>query len=666
MGEQYLKPYLRYLVFMQLSVVIVNYNVKYFLEQALHAVRKACIGIESEIFVVDNHSLDGSCDMVRSIFPEVHVIENKENLGFAKANNQAIRIAKGKYVLLLNPDTVIEEDCFKKVIAFMEANPDAGAVGVRMIDGSGKFLPESKRGLPTPEVAFYKISGLAALFPKSKRFGKYHLGYLKNDEIHEVEVLAGAFMMLRHDVLKEVGLLDEDYFMYGEDIDLSYCISKVGYKNYYYPDTTIIHYKGESTKKTSVNFVFTFYRAMVIFARKHYSKKHARNFSALIHIAIYLRAFAALFTRFVSKVFVPVLDFAVIFSTLAFLVEFWANLKYDSPKAFPENIVYSNSLVYSLLWLGGLYLAGSYNKRKTFLSVAKGIAFGTLAIAVFYAFVGEDYRFSRAIIILGALSAVFGAFLIRVSLYYVKYKRLSFTMGSHLKTIIVGNKSEVERVQELLIKSKSKSDYLGYVSVDPNKDDNHYLGQVTELSDLVSFFGVEEIIFCSKDLAASQIIEWMGSNSQQDILYKIVPEESLFIIGSNNKNTPGDFYTIEINLKLSKAFEQQKKRVFDIALCVLLLLLSPIILLFVKHKINFFRNSLQVFSGKKTWVGYALADNIKLLPAIKSGIVSPLDAQGGKSINPVTIQKLNFLYAKDYSVEKDLLIVLKSIRQVGN
>ena len=153
---------------MQLSVVIVNYNVKYFLEQALHAVRRACVNLQAEVFVVDNHSLDGSCDMVRKLFPEVKIIENKDNFGFAKANNQAIRLAKGKYVLLLNPDTVIEEDCFSKLIHFMDTTPDAGAVGVKMIDGSGKFLPESKRGLPTPEVAFYKLSGLAALFPKSK------------------------------------------------------------------------------------------------------------------------------------------------------------------------------------------------------------------------------------------------------------------------------------------------------------------------------------------------------------------------------------------------------------------------------------------------------------------------------------------------------------------
>lgn len=651
---------------MQLSVIIVNYNVKYFLEQALHTVRKACESIDSEIFVVDNHSVDGSCDMVKKLFPEVKLIENKENFGFAKANNQAIKQATGKYILLLNPDTVVEEDCFNKVIRFMEQTPDAGAVGVKMIDGSGKFLPESKRGLPTPEVAFYKIFGFAALFPKSKRFGKYHLGFLDKDSIHEVEVLAGAFMMIRHDVLKQVGLLDEEYFMYGEDIDLSYCIQKAGYKNYYFPDTTIIHYKGESTKKTSVNFVFTFYNAMIIFARKHYSRKHARNFSFLIHIAIYLRAFAAILNRFVSKVFVPLLDFTAIFGTLALAVTFWSKQKYQVEEAFPQLVVNYNSVVYTLLWITGLGLAGAYNKRKTFLSVAKGIAFGTLAIAVYYAFIGEQYRFSRAIILLGGLAAILDAYIIRVLLHFMHYRRWSFTMSRNLRTIIVGNKEEVERVQELLIKSKSRSEYLGFVSVQPNKEDEHYLGDISELAAIVDLFGVEEIIFCSKDLPASRIIEWMGSIEARDVLYKIVPEESLFIIGSNNKNTPGDFYTIEINLKLAKAFEQQKKRVFDIAFSLLMLLFSPLLIVFVKKRFNFLSNIFRVLGGEKTWVSYANADNIKLLPSLKKGVVSLLDAQRGKAVNPVTVQKLNFLYAKDYSVEKDLLIMLKAIRYVGN
>jgi GT2 family glycosyltransferase len=212
-------------------------------------VRAASAGIATEIFVVDNASVDGSVKMVKEKFPEVKCIANQDNAGFAKANNQAIRLSTGDYILLLNPDTIIETDTFVKIIAFMDSHADAGGLGVKMVDGSGKFLPESKRGLPTPAVAFYKVFGLSRLFPKSKIFNKYHLGYLDKEKTHQVEILAGAFMLMRKSVLDKVGLLDESFFMYGEDIDLSYRIIKAGYHNYYYPDARIIHYKGESTKK---------------------------------------------------------------------------------------------------------------------------------------------------------------------------------------------------------------------------------------------------------------------------------------------------------------------------------------------------------------------------------------------------------------------------------
>ncbi|HRI28473.1 MAG TPA: glycosyltransferase family 2 protein, partial [Chitinophagales bacterium] len=226
---------------MKLSVIIVNYNVKYFLEQALLSVRRALEGLSAEVIVVDNNSVDGSVEMVRQKFEEVVLIANSKNVGFSAANNQAIRIAKGEYILLLNPDTVVEEDTFAKTIGFMDTHPQAGALGVKMYDGKGVFLPESKRGLPTPATAFYKMTGLSALFPHSKIFNHYYLGHLNNNEVHEIEVLSGAFMLLRKSVLDKIGLLDETFFMYGEDIDLSYRVIQSGYRNYYYPHTRIIH-----------------------------------------------------------------------------------------------------------------------------------------------------------------------------------------------------------------------------------------------------------------------------------------------------------------------------------------------------------------------------------------------------------------------------------------
>lgn len=289
---------------MKLSIIIVNYNVQFFLEQCLHSVEKAIQHINAEIFVVDNISSDGSVAMVKEKFPTVKLIENKENVGFSKANNQAIKIANGEYILLLNPDTVVEEDTFEKCIDFMDKHPEGGGLGVKMIDGNGVFLPESKRGLPTPSVSFYKISGLSILFPKSKIFAKYHLGYLDQNETNEIEILSGAYMWMRKSVIDEVGYLDETFFMYGEDIDLSYRILKGGYKNYYFPEAKIIHYKGESTKKSSINYVFVFYNAMIIFAKKHFTKR-AKWFAFFINIAIYFRAFIAILNRFILKILNP-------------------------------------------------------------------------------------------------------------------------------------------------------------------------------------------------------------------------------------------------------------------------------------------------------------------------------------------------------------------------
>ena len=282
---------------MKLSVIIVSYNVKYYLEQCLGSLMRALEDIESEVFVVDNHSDDDSIKMVSSRFPSVHRIANNENVGFSKANNQAIKLAKGEYILILNPDTLIEEDAIQKAIAFMDEQPDAGGLGVKMINGQGRFLPESKRGLPTPWAAFCKMSYLSKLFPHSSIFNQYHLGFLPADKINKVDVLAGAFMLLRKSVLDTIGYLDEDFFMYGEDIDLSYRITQAGYFNYYFPNSRIIHYKGESTRKGSFVYVKMFYGSMLIFARKHFASGNKLLLSLVIMPGVYLRAGTAYLNR---------------------------------------------------------------------------------------------------------------------------------------------------------------------------------------------------------------------------------------------------------------------------------------------------------------------------------------------------------------------------------
>lgn len=388
-----------------LSVVIVNYNVAYFLEQCLHSVAKAMDGIDGEIYVVDNNSVDGSVEMVSAKFPFVKLIANKENLGFSKANNQAMNLATGRYMLLLNPDTLVEEETFRLCIDFMDSHGDAGGLGVKMIDGQGRFLPESKRGLPTPSVAFYKIFGISALFPKSKKFGRYHLGYLPVDETNEVPILSGAFMFMRKSTLDKVGLLDETFFMYGEDIDLSYRIILGGYKNYYFPNTRIIHYKGESTKKSSVNYVFVFYRAMVIFASKHFSARLASKYSFFINLAIYFRAGIALANRFLKRIAPVVFDGAVLFGGLLLAKAVYENY---SPVMLHQNIVLSGFAAFTVIWLLSIYAVGGYAKRSHIPRVIQGVLIGSLIILAGYALLPESLRFSRALILLGSVSTLLG------------------------------------------------------------------------------------------------------------------------------------------------------------------------------------------------------------------------------------------------------------------
>ena len=269
---------------MKLSVIIVNYNVKYYLEQCLDATLKSVRHMDAEVYVVDNCSSDNSLSYLKPRFPSVHFIENTENLGFSRANNQAIAQSKGELILLLNPDTVVGESTLENVCRFMDDHREAGALGVKMIDGYGEFLPESKRGFPAPWNSFTKITGLGRLFPSSKTFGGYHLRYLDENRTHKVDVLAGACMLLRREAVDRAGSLDNDFFMYGEDIDLSYRIGQAGYDVYYLPEP-IIHYKGESAKK-DIRYVKRFYEAMLIFFRKHYPTS-GRLFNICIRVAIY-------------------------------------------------------------------------------------------------------------------------------------------------------------------------------------------------------------------------------------------------------------------------------------------------------------------------------------------------------------------------------------------
>lgn len=634
-----------------ISVIIVNYNVEYFLEQCLNSVFNALKSVKGEVFVVDNNSIDGSVEMVKSRFPEVKLIANKHNAGFSKANNQAIALSTGNYVLLLNPDTVVEEDTFEKVVQFMNEHPEAGGLGVRMIDGKGTFLPESKRGLPTPSVAFCKIFGLSRIFPKSKLFAKYHLGYLSEFETAEIEILSGAFMLIRKSVLDKVGLLDETFFMYGEDIDLSYRIMLGGYKNYYFPETRIIHYKGESTKKSSINYVFVFYRAMVIFAQKHFSKNHAFLFSFLINLAIYFRAGLAIFSRFLSRAALPVFDFGAILGGLFLLTRYWQQINIE----FPMNVLLYALPGYTLVWMLSNFYTGNFDYPQKLGRFFIGTFIGTFLILAIYALLPKSFQFSRLYILVGAGWVVTYFLISRIYLHFAVKGKFRLNAKANTRFIVVGSPDEVNRVKNVLVQIKSKIDEFLSVSPD-NEKVGDQVGILSQLDQLVLNHKTDEIIFCAKDISAQEIIHWMIQLGHTRLDFKIAQPDSLYLIGSNSIHSAGDLYIVDIN-EISTKSKQRAKRTLDVFVSLLFLLSSPISIFYFRNKRRFLANMLQCLVGKKTLVGYYLDTETlgEQLPRIRKGILSPFDGQ--KMQNPQMAGKINLIYARDYSVFKDLLVL---------
>lgn len=650
-----------------ISIVVVNYNVKHFLEQCLYSVRHAIQHINAEVFVVDNNSVDGSCAMVKEKFPEVFLIENKDNVGFSKANNQAIRISKGKYVLLLNPDTIVEEDTFTKTINYMDANPNVGGLGVKMIDGKGHFLPESKRGLPTPKVAFYKIFGLSAIFKKSKRFGQYHLSYLDKDKIHKVDVLAGAFMLMRKETLDKVGLLDETFFMYGEDIDLSYRITLGGYDNVYFPDTRIIHYKGESTKKGSINYVKIFYQAMIIFANKHFSQKNAKLYSVIINTAIYFRAALAMLVRIAKQLFLPLLDAICIWLTFYFLTPLWEMYKFGIHNYYPKEFFQFIVPAYALVWLSSIFLSGGYDKPIKIWKILRGIAAGSMGILMFYSLLPENLRYSRALILLGSITVLIGIPTLRIIGNFIKFPGIHLYTNRKKRIVLSGSKEEISRIENLIEESGIiNSNIVGYVADNQTETNGFYLGNLNQLDEVIKVHKIDEIIFCARDISSQKIISNMLKYSHLNIDYKIATPDGISVIGSNSINTAGDLYTLQINTIVTNQ-NKRKKRIVDVTTSIVLLALLPISIIATKSFWGIFRNCFKVLFGSRSWVGYANSSNMDdhRIPRIKKGIINTSTPYRKQNLSPQKIARLNLVYAKDYRMNYDYSIILKSLPCLG-
>jgi len=647
---------------MDLTVIIVNYNVKYFLEQCLLSVKEALTGIKGEVIIADNNSVDGSCQMVKEKFPDYHLIENQKNLGFAKANNHALKIAKGKFILILNPDTVVEESTFLKCIDFMDQHPDAGAMGVKMIDGNGKFLPESKRSLPTPGVAFFKIFGLSRLFPHSHIFNKYHLGFLDPDKIHSVDILTGAFMFLRKKVIDQTGFFDEDYFMYGEDIDLSYRIISKGFHNYYYPDTRIIHYKGESTRKGSLNYVNLFYKAMIIFARKHYSRKNLRLLSFLISIAIYFRASLSVLKRVFLSTILPVLDILVIYSGYIILTPAWGKIKFGDPEHYPHLFIQLIVPSYIVIWIICGIFFSTYSRPIRLIKQVKGITTGSLIILLIYALLPNELRFSRALILLGTIWTMGSTILNRLVLHFLPGSHFKLYYYRKKKILIAGHPEETKRIETLLNQIGIVPEFIRTIAPVNEKSKDPNSGDISKIEEIVNYYKINELIFCSQDINIKEIISCMIKLEDHSMEFKIAPPESLSLIGSSSRNLQGDLHFYEIN-SIGKKTNRYKKRALDILLSILFLGLFPLLCVIVKNPWNFLNNILRVFLGKLSWVGYHNYSNS--LPEIRNGVLSTVILTKSNQLTDKDIDKINVNYARDYKIYTDLYLIIHGFNKLG-
>ncbi len=602
---------------MQLSVIIVNYNVKYFLEQCLYSVNKACSGIDAEIIVVDNNSTDGSRSYLEPAFPTVSFTWNENNVGFARANNQALTQAKGAFILFLNPDTILPEDCIEKCLAFFTANKNAGALGIKMLDGSGNFLKESKRAFPSPLTSLFKLTGLAVLFPRSKIFARYHLGHLSEHENHEVDVLAGAFIMIPKKVLNAVGNFDDRFFMYGEDVDLSYRVQKAGYSNFYFSESSIIHFKGESTKRGSLNYVRLFYRAMSFFVKKHYSGSKAGLFIFLIQVAIIIRAIFSAIGQLLKKAGLPMLDAAIILSAFWITRLCWGRF-IEQDANYSPNVLFIAFPVFTALFLITAYYSGLYDKGYKQIQLVRSATIAALVLLSVYALLPDSVRFSRGIL----LTAILLAFVLMnaIRLLFIKWGYLETRneYNERRQTIVVAGEKDFVAITEMLKKAGMPERILGRVGTDERRTSST-LGTIANLPALIKKYPVKEIIYCENGLSFKEIIG-MVKGMPEKLRNKFHASGSNSIVGSDSKDSSGDFIAVSKKYEIGSPLQRRNKRLLDILISLFTLVAIPVIFFLQKRPITFYKNVFTVLAGKKTWIGYATT--FSKLPAIKPGVIT--------------------------------------------
>ncbi|MDD5231122.1 MAG: glycosyltransferase [Candidatus Marinimicrobia bacterium] len=690
---------------MRISVIIVSYNVKEFLQQCILSLKNALDGMEHEIIVVDNDSVDGSVNLIRQKFPEILLIENHFNKGFAAACNQGLAIARGEFILLLNPDTMLQEDTINVMVKFFEDHPEAGAAGCKILNADGTLQLACRRTFPTPAVALPKLLGLSRLFPKVKAFSRYNLTYLDPDQMTEVDAVSGSFLMFRRTVYEKIGGLDEAYFLYGEDLDYCYRIKKGGWKIFYVPGTKIIHYKGESTKHAAFDNFVVFYRAMDIFSRKHFTRSYSLVTDIIFKCGIFFRGLISFGGRIFRRRIVMFVDGIAL--SAAILVAHQLQ-----PRPIPGySSLLSMLIFYLLLWLGTGYSIGLYDRRE--LSYSRAVVASVLSFfaSLIFNLAFKDFIYSPHMLIWSFIIVTLFLPGWRVILLFLQRRRIIQPASSLSKallsrrTIIIGAGKEGERIaRKLKTHIEHGFEILGFVDKNYGSEDIvgfPFLGLVSDLPEIIRINRATEIIFTTDRFNNDDILGIVDRIKQYRTNIKIVPRQLDYILGKSSVENIEDIPLLEVDYNLFHMGNRVSKRVFDLVVSVTgVILLAPFMiplaylmgykfhktvfigvegtqieaLTFIKRNggnharvfINRFPLLFSIIAGDLSLVGSELipVGNSERSLRYKPGLTGLFRVSKNHRTDEIDKQNYEYLYMQNHSLFLDVEIILKTILKI--
>ncbi|KAF0152661.1 MAG: glycosyl transferase family 2 [Ignavibacteria bacterium] len=655
----------------ELSIIIVNYNVKEFVLNLLGSISKASSNLSTEIFVVDNASDDGSVEAIREKFPSINLIDNKKNVGFGAANNQALELAKGKFFLLINPDTIVREDTFSKMINFFETNPICGIAGCKVLNPDGSLQLACRRGFPGPWTSFTKVMGLSSLFPKSKLFARYNLTYLDENQTYEVDAVSGAFMMMRREVYDKIGGFDPQFFMYGEDLDLCYRTQQAGFKVFYVHETEIIHYKGESTKRSSIDETKVFYDAMHLFVKKHFSTSFIVE--SILQMAIVFRKLIAFANVYKLSIISVIADLTVYSSVVIVAEKLYLESRTNGFPYYAKPWVY---FVPSLIQVFISLLSGAYKKNtisvsRMFISLVYGLLFLSAATYFF-----KQFGFSRAVVLI-TYSVCFVVFLLWRILLKVIFKFGLKADTKKARTLIVGSENRIEDVAAKLKSSVVKLYHIiGFIglsrkSIGEKLGAYQFLGSTENLKKIIEEEKIDKVIFSSDDIHFNQMFSVVSACQGLNVEFLVVGKELDYLVGKSSMTMLDDMSLLKVNYNVSALSNRITKRFFDLSAGILaLFLLYPFIYLFQKLTskkgafTQFILGLPQVCVGNKSFVGAQTSSYHDSLYVGKVGLTGLWFIEGFTQPDFDEIKKLEIFYARNQNFWLDIEILGKTFSKM--